>query len=369
MWRQIEMSLRMKIFVGEYICGGGLSTLPTSDVASSLLREGKAMLSSLLEDISQFAEVHTIVDVESCGKLLHLSSDRHLDRNRLHVHKFSRISSNSEEELIDHWVRVAKTCDLSLIVAPETDKTLLRIVESFRDRGIEVVAPSKQFIEVASDKRETATRLSNAGVPHPFTTWLQINQGDAQYHTVGKYDPDKKDRPQSFLIKPHDGCGSQGICWFGTYSDALRALQNDQVLQEKASGKDVSIAVISSDKQTCLLPAVSQTLDADTLEYLGGEGPLSEALQDRARNIALQALNAMPEGKRGFIGLDLIIGDSPELDYVIEINPRVTTSYVGLRKMIAGNLAAKLFDLEFGSINDGHQNSPIRWNADGTLSQ
>jgi hypothetical protein len=149
----------------------------------------------------------------------------------------------------------------------------------------------------------------------------------------------------------------------------LRSLKNDQVLQEKASGKDVSIAVISSDKQTCLLPAVSQRLDAHTLEYLGGEGPLSEALQDRARNLALQALNAMPEGKRGFIGLDLILGKSPELDYVIEINPRVTTSYVGLRKIIAGNLAARLFNLEFGAINYGHQNSPIRWNADGTLPQ
>lgn len=363
------MSLRMKIFVGEYICGGGLSTLPTSEVATSLLREGRAMLSSLLEDISQFAEAHTIVDLESCGELLHLPSDRYLDRNRLHVHEVPRISSNPEEELIERWVRVAKTCDLSLIVAPETDKTLLRIIESFRDQGIEVVAPSEQFIEVATDKREIATCLSNAGVHHPFTTWLQNTHGNATHQTVGKYDSDKKDRPQFFLIKPHDGCGSQGICCFGTYSDALRALKHDQVLQEKTSGKDVSIAVISGDDQTCLLPAVSQRLDADTLEYLGGEGPLSEALQDRARNLALQALNAMPTGRRGFIGIDLILGDSPELDYVIEINPRVTTSYVGLRKIIAGNLAARLFDLEFGSINYSHQNLPIRWNADGTLPQ
>ncbi len=60
---------------------------------------------------------------------------------------------------------------------------------------------------------------------------------------------------------------------------------------------------------------------------------------------------SMPPTVRGFVGLDLLLGDCVSEDCVIEINPRLTTSYVGLRRMIHGNLAARLFDLETGPVS------------------
>ena len=358
----------MKIFIGEYICGGGLRTLSPSEIQPSLLREGRAMLSALIEDVSQFAEVTTVVDSAAFDET---SSPLHGHLSALHPHRINQypcVSIDSEAELIRQWGRVARSCDFSLVIAPETDATLLRIVSSFRDNDIEVVAPSNQFIKAASDKRQTAKHFHESSVPHPFTTWLRDTPNDTVKHLATEREPEPNHQSRSYLIKPYDGCGSQGIQCFDAYPDALNDLDRDQVLQEKVVGQNVSVAVISNDRQTHVLPAVSQRLKTGTFEYLGGEGPLGKVLQVRARDLALQALDAMPKGRRGFVGLDLILGDAQEDDYVIEINPRVTTSYVGLRKIIKGNLAASLFDLEFGSTICREQEPLVCWNADGSLA-
>ncbi len=75
----------------------------------------------------------------------------------------------------------------------------------------------------------------------------------------------------------------------------------------------------------------------------------------------------MPPTVRGFVGLDLLLGDRPSEDCVIEINPRLTTSYVGLRRMIHGNLAARLFDLETGAVSCCATEDSVRWTPDGQV--
>ena len=70
---------------------------------------------------------------------------------------------------------------------------------------------------------------------------------------------------------------------------------------------------------------------------------MDEALCRRAQSLALQVLEALP-ATIGYVGVDLILG--PDLsgcdDVVLEVNPRVTTSYVGLRRLCRGNLAAMM---------------------------
>ena len=53
---------------------------------------------------------------------------------------------------------------------------------------------------------------------------------------------------------------------------------------------------------------------------------------------------------RGYVGVDLVLGDdeSGAGDAVIEINPRLTTSYVGLRKLVRENLAAAMLAAAMG---------------------
>jgi predicted ATP-grasp superfamily ATP-dependent carboligase len=86
------------------------------------------------------------------------------------------------------------------------------------------------------------------------------------------------------------------------------------------------------------------------LAYDGGELPADEHHSMRAIALARRAVAAVP-GLRGFVGVDVVLGDGPRDDVVIEINPRLTMSYVALRRLCIDNLAAALV----------FPDAPIRW--------
>jgi len=64
--------------------------------------------------------------------------------------------------------------------------------------------------------------------------------------------------------------------------------------------------------------------------------PLPPALAERAVRVARMAVDVVP-GLLGYVGVDVVLG--PVEDWVIEINPRLTTSYLGLRMLAEDNLA------------------------------
>jgi hypothetical protein len=67
----------------------------------------------------------------------------------------------------------------------------------------------------------------------------------------------------------------------------------------------------------------------------------------------------------GYVGVDVILG--VESDQVIEINPRLTTSYVGLRALAADNLMDLLLRLVRGETAPGPRwrAGDVSWSADG----
>jgi hypothetical protein len=92
------------------------------------------------------------------------------------------------------------------------------------------------------------------------------------------------------------------------------------------------------------LEPCAQRLSADgRFTYLGGRLPLAPSLAARAAALGRRALAALPPAF-GYVGLDLVLGDHPggRDDVVIEVNPRLTTSYVGLRAAADANLAEAL---------------------------
>jgi predicted ATP-grasp superfamily ATP-dependent carboligase len=72
----------------------------------------------------------------------------------------------------------------------------------------------------------------------------------------------------------------------------------------------------------------------------------------------------------GYLGVDIVLGAAPngDDDVVIEINPRLTTSYIGLRAACHQNLAeAMLVIAAGGAYNSSFNDSLIEFRADGTL--
>ena len=66
--------------------------------------------------------------------------------------------------------------------------------------------------------------------------------------------------------------------------------------------------------------------------YLGGELPLSSRLAPRARELASAACRSIP-GLRGYVGVDLLLDEQAGTVTVVEMNPRLTTSYLGYRRL------------------------------------
>ena len=105
--------------------------------------------------------------------------------------------------------------------------------------------------------------------------------------------------------------------------------------------------------------------------YLGGSLPLPAALAARAARLAVRAVGCLSPS-RGYLGVDLVLGDDPGgvADVVIEINPRLTTSYVGLRALLEGNLAATMLAIAAGQSPElCWKTGPIAFDAAGGVRQ
>ncbi len=330
----------MRIFVGEYVSGGGLASQSLDQIPKSLRQEGAAMLRAIVSDLSEVAE--TVVPI-----------DRRFD---LDIDANQTVQMEPAHAIWGQWVSAARGCDAALIVAPESNGILAQSVAMLRASGIDVIAGSGDFLRVASDKLLTAKTLLTAGVSHPPYMALSDRR---LLEDLRQFD--------QFVVKPRDGCGTQEIKRFDSLDDARAALEDNQILQAWMPGRAISIAAVASTTQQVFLPAVSQNLCDVSCEYAGGQGPLNDEDQRRATALASRALAAMPPTLRGFVGLDLLLGDRPSEDFVIEINPRLTTSYVGLRRMINGNLAARLFDLESGPVSCHTSVNSVRWTPDGQV--
>lgn len=332
----------MRIFVGEYVCGGGLASRKTAEIPDSLRFEGLAMLRSIVSDLSEIAEAVVPLD------------PRFIET--LSGNSVTTFSMDRDQALWPQWVEAAKECDAALLVAPESDGVLAKGVAMLRASGIDVIAGSGDFLRTAGDKYLTAKTLSAAGVAHPLFMTLSDRRFQDELQTHSK-----------FVVKPRDGCGTQEIRTFDSFDDARAELEENLILQAWRPGRAVSIALVASPTQQSYLPAVAQHLADADCEYAGGQGPLDDDSQRRATALASRAIAAMPPTVRGFVGLDLLLADRPGEDCVIEINPRLTTSYVGLRRMIHGNLAARLFDMESGPVACSTPVNAVRWTPDGRV--
>jgi hypothetical protein len=75
--------------------------------------------------------------------------------------------------------------------------------------------------------------------------------------------------------------------------------------------------------------------------YNGGIVPLHHSLERRAMETARKAVESV-NGLVGYVGVDMVLTRRGPL--IMEINPRLTTSYVGLTKVVNFNPAQAIID-------------------------
>lgn len=124
----------------------------------------------------------------------------------------------------------------------------------------------------------------------------------------------------------------------------------DVIVQEFIDGDDVSVSLISDGVRAIPISLNKQFINIqnDNQTYLGGKIPYENKNKLKAFKIASKAVEAIG-GLKGFVGVDLIITDDEV--YLLEINSRFTTPYVGLKKIININISKSIINLIDGERN------------------
>ncbi len=266
---------------------------------------------------------------------------------------------------------LAAEADASLVIAPEMAGRLDRICRLVDQNTCGRIGPSRDFISWTADKHETALRLRQAGLPHTNGRLLRCREdwsGGLPSTAAGP-----------LVIKPVDGAGSLGVTIVRDRDQLLNLLERARLplrVEDYYPGRPASVALLLGPRRRQVLQPCWQRIAADengNITYHGGsvmeEGPFA----DRAKSLAEAFGERLCGGEsRGYIGIDLVLGSAEDgsQDVVMEVNPRFTTSYVGLREAADTNLVEAMLRLSRGDdVEISFPLLPCAFTEDGRLEK
>jgi predicted ATP-grasp superfamily ATP-dependent carboligase len=291
----------MQVFIYEYTCA-----LPDrADVSASIRAEGRAMLTAIRADFDLVPGVRTLV-----------------------------VPPGDREADFRATVRAA---DYSLIIAPEFDGLLETRCRWVEEEGGRLLGPSSAAVRLTGDKLALGRLLEERGVPTP---------------ACHLWPGDEPDLPFPLVCKPRYGAGSLATRLVRDIAELCEVTPRDMIVQPFVPGTPASVAFLIGPTHLLPLRPAQQLLSDDgRFRYLGGRVPLPDNLAGRAVTLAERAVTAVPR-LAGYVGVDLVLGDADDgsQDTVIEINPRLTTSYIGLRALALTNLADAMLQVACGKV-------------------
>ncbi len=327
----------MRMAVLEAVCAG----MDDTDPPPSLLAEGLAMWRAVVDDLLAHSEVTvaTLIDV----RCQHLAPPA-LRFDCWHVEN-SLVAQLGWNECLSH-------ADAAWIIAPESDHMLERFVSAVPPT-IKSCNADPSAIRLCADKYTLAQHLLRHNIPAIPTD--QVVWGSP---------PSFADGPS--VVKPRDGVGSQLVRRIHNRTDwraaRIEYLASDQLFnairQPFIPGRALSIAGWFHPQGVTWFPVAEQHLSSDgCFTYQGGTIPadIDVITQAAVQTLAADAAATIP-GLRGYIGIDVLLPESsPAQPVLVEINPRLTTSSIGIRRLCADNWIASL-------LTD--PTSPLRWHTD-----
>ena len=299
----------LRLFAFEYVTAGGWREIAASP---SLLAEGAMMLRALVRDLARLPALELVVAADPALALGGVEAS---------------IATVAADDLWGAWRRIAAGCDLAWPIAPETDGLLEEWVRLARAAGCEVLASGPEALATSRSKRATAERLAKHGIPVVPTSPL------------GAPPPAASD---GWVMKPDDGAGAADTVFVpdaAALADRSRRPTGGRfVVQPFLAGSPLSLSLLAKDGEAWLLACNRQdvTLADGAFRYRGGMVGGAEARRDALAPLAQRVAAALPD-LWGYVGVDVI--DAADGPVVLEINPRLTTSYVGLADSIGVNPA------------------------------
>jgi predicted ATP-grasp superfamily ATP-dependent carboligase len=318
----------LNLLIYEYVSGGGFAGRL---IPSSILSEGFGMLRTLISDFKAAGHfVATVLD----SRLAMLNPPIEADC-------IVPVSSLTEVEAAIQ--KTSESADAAHIIAPESNQVLQSLVASVERAGVLSLNCRASAIGRVSDKSSLHEHVRKMGLPTPATMIVSALQDVAE---IKQTISDRLEFP--LIFKPVDGVGCGGLSVVRNGNQVASAVAKVTressskyfVAQELIHGIAVSVSLISTGSEALPISLNKQHVSLMTPEaistYNGGLVPFKSPLRCEAFVMA-EAIVRSFRDLRGYIGVDLVLTEKEPV--VIEVNPRLTTSYIGTRKVVGFNPA------------------------------
>ena len=310
----------MRLFISEFITGGGLVHDP---LPHSLKQEGLMMLHALVRDCRKISDLEITITLD---KRIEFQADW------VHI-----VRLNEEHDYMRVVEKNARQHDITWVIAPESDDTLVSLVEMLERHNVSLINCDSNSIELCSDKLRCDQFLTSRGIQVvPSLTSAQMQNFD-----------------QAVIVKPRKGVGCVGMIKFAFGSDALKYMQNillhpaDYYAQPFITGQHKSLSLLCLDGRAIILSCNTQTINFDHPIMLTSCVTNAVTVTIQMKQLAEKIAMELP-GLRGYVGVDFI--ETTEHLYVVDINPRLTSSYVGLSQCLFNNPAQLCIKMHTNNI-------------------
>ena len=243
--------------------------------------------------------------------------------------------------------RLAPGCDAGLVIAPDH---LLAGFTRTLEGACHNVGCGAMNVAVAANKQRSSAILAQHDVPVPAE------------RIEGRR-----------VVKPVRGYGSLGV----RLSDVPAG--EGEFGQEYIEGEHLSVSLVGSrvigdvceywsGDPPLVLALNRQAIEVDPagrFHYRGGETPIDHSRRDECFEVAQKTVEVL--GCQGYVGVDLVLADRP---YVVDVNPRVTTSVVGIAAVMEEEIADVLVAASKGAGPKAvHLAGRARYGPDGAVTR
>lgn len=320
-----------KIFVCEFITAGGLNH---TELHSSLVNEGLLMRDALLKDLASLPyEIFITLDAR-LNFAVELASVEYI---------------HADQDVWLEWEMLIKRVDAVWIIAPETDGYLQKLTQLALKHQKIIIGCGLTTIEICRSK------LSS------YCFFKQHKLSTVETFLRPSWD---KTFSKKWVVKPDDGAGCENTLIFDNAELLMDwiAVENKvhtHVIQPYIEGCPASISCIMHKGHARVLSCNTLLMSINN-NILGYQGFVVNGMQKHWEHFAILAnkvAKLFPDAS-GYVGVDVMVSQrdegEPEIK-VLEVNPRLTTTYAALREATGLNPAKLIIDTVMETYDESSQ--------------